>query len=223
MAMSGFICHDDYYDRIKRLTDEEVGHLFRMLMLYHAGRFEEMESIGFIENEGIAFDFIKDDIDRMEEKNETNRLNGSKGGRPKKQKEPEESEENPTKPNESESNPTKGYKDKDKDKYKEKDKDVIKRFTPPTLEEVTEYCKERNNGIDAQYFIDYYSARGWYLKAGQKVKDWKACIRTWEQRNKTQIKKVVAQDFNQRDYSDVPDEMMNDLASEIAAFKASGE
>ena len=34
MAMSGFICHDDYYDRIKRLSNEEVGNLFRQLMLY---------------------------------------------------------------------------------------------------------------------------------------------------------------------------------------------
>lgn len=54
------------------------------------------------------------------------------------------------------------------------------RFTPPTLEEVKAYCEERNNGIDAQHFIDYYSARGWELSKGRKVRDWKACVRTWE-------------------------------------------
>ena len=58
-----------------------------------------------------------------------------------------------------------------------------KRFTPPTIEEVSAYCSERQNGIDPQRFIDYYQARGWELRPGQKVKDWKACIRTWEQRN----------------------------------------
>ena len=55
-----------------------------------------------------------------------------------------------------------------------------KRFVPPTLEEVRAYCIERKNGIDPQRFLDYYEARGWELKQGQKVKDWKACVRTWE-------------------------------------------
>ena len=53
-------------------------------------------------------------------------------------------------------------------------------FIPPTLEEVKSYCEDRQNGIDAQHFIDYYSARGWELSKGRKVRDWKACVRTWE-------------------------------------------
>ena len=57
------------------------------------------------------------------------------------------------------------------------------RFAPPTLEEVSAYCSERKNNIDPQYFIDYYDARGWVLSNGQKVKDWKACVRTWEKNN----------------------------------------
>ena len=61
-----------------------------------------------------------------------------------------------------------------------KDKGANRRFTPPTLEEVEAYCIERNNNIDAEQFIDYYEARGWELSKGRKVKDWKACIRTWE-------------------------------------------
>lgn len=54
------------------------------------------------------------------------------------------------------------------------------RFRKPTLEEVTTYCQERDNGIDPQHFIDYQDARGWKLKGGQQIKDWKAVIRTWE-------------------------------------------
>ena len=57
-------------------------------------------------------------------------------------------------------------------------------FTPPSLEEVDAYCQERNNGIDAQTFIDYYSARGWMMNSKNKMKDWKAAVRTWEQRHK---------------------------------------
>ena len=59
------------------------------------------------------------------------------------------------------------------------------RFTPPTVEEVEEYCRERDNGIDAEHFIDYYEARGWELSKGRKVKDWKACVRTWERNNRS--------------------------------------
>lgn len=53
------------------------------------------------------------------------------------------------------------------------------RFKAPSVEEVQEYCTERGNNIDAQHFIDYYSARGWMLGKNH-IKDWKACIRTWE-------------------------------------------
>ena len=55
-----------------------------------------------------------------------------------------------------------------------------KKFTPPSVEEVTSYCKERQNGIDPEQFIDYYEARGWDLAKGRKMKDWKAAVRTWE-------------------------------------------
>ena len=56
-------------------------------------------------------------------------------------------------------------------------------FKPPTVEEVKEYCIERNNNIDAEYFVDFQEARGWVLSNGKKMKDWKATIRTWERNN----------------------------------------
>lgn len=56
------------------------------------------------------------------------------------------------------------------------------RFTPPTLDEVKAYCSERGNNVDAQRFIDYYTANGW--KVGRNsMKDWKAAVRTWERSN----------------------------------------
>lgn len=55
-----------------------------------------------------------------------------------------------------------------------------RRFQPPTIQEVQEYCTERGNGINAEQFVDYYSARGWELSKGRKIKDWMACVRTWE-------------------------------------------
>jgi hypothetical protein len=54
-----------------------------------------------------------------------------------------------------------------------------KRFAPPTIDEVKEYCRERKNGVDAERFIDYYTSNGW-LVGKNKMKDWKAAVRTWE-------------------------------------------
>lgn len=58
-----------------------------------------------------------------------------------------------------------------------------KRFTPPTLEEVQAYCKERHNNVDAKKFYDYYTASDWYDAKGDKVKSWKQKVITWEGRN----------------------------------------
>lgn len=62
----------------------------------------------------------------------------------------------------------------------------VKRFTPPTLEEVSSYCQERKNSIDPQAFIDKNLSIGWVVgKNRSPMKDWKATIRTWEKNNKT--------------------------------------
>ena len=80
-----------------------------------------------------------------------------------------------------------------------------KRFKPPTEEEVAEYCRERGNGVNPQKFIDFYASKGWKV-GNQPMKDWKACVRTWE--GKDGGKKVVAQGYNQRSYSDEQAEAM---------------
>ena len=64
------------------------------------------------------------------------------------------------------------------------------RFVIPTVEEVQEYCRERGNNIDAQHFVDYYSARGWMLGKSH-IKDWKACVRTWERNESFKPQKPV--------------------------------
>ena len=63
---------------------------------------------------------------------------------------------------------------------------IKKNFIKPTLEEVKQYCEERSNGIDAEYFIDFYESKGWNI-GKTKMKDWKATIRTWERNKKQQI------------------------------------
>lgn len=59
-----------------------------------------------------------------------------------------------------------------------------KRFAPPSLVEVSNYMQERNSkGFTAEQFVDFYVSNGW--KVGKNtMKDWRAAVRTWEQRNK---------------------------------------
>lgn len=61
-----------------------------------------------------------------------------------------------------------------------------KRFTTPSVNEVAAYCRERGNGVDAQRFVDFYTASGW-MRGKTPVKDWKACVRTWEKNDNARI------------------------------------
>lgn len=58
-------------------------------------------------------------------------------------------------------------------------------FRKPSLEEVSEYCLDRRNGIDPQAFLDFYESKGWKV-GNTPMKDWRAAIRTWESKRKTQ-------------------------------------
>ena len=71
-----------------------------------------------------------------------------------------------------------------KTKTEKKTTDVVqKNFVPPSVEEVRAYCLSRCNDVDPERFVDFYSAKGWMV-GKNKMKDWKACVRTWEQRQK---------------------------------------
>lgn len=64
-----------------------------------------------------------------------------------------------------------------------------KRFVPPTVDEVRDYCKERGNNIDAESFVDYYTSTGW-LVGKKPMKDWKASVRTWERNERKPANKA---------------------------------
>lgn len=82
--------------------------------------------------------------------------------------------------------------EEDKEREEDKEKDIImavpaeqpvkkrsKVFSPPTVEEVREYCVERGNNVDPEVFVDFYESKGWMI-GKSKMKDWKAAVRTWE-------------------------------------------
>ena len=85
--------------------------------------------------------------------------------------------------------------DKDNIKRKDESLDSSKRestkFIPPTVDEVKAYCIERGNNIDPESFIDFYESKGWMV-GRNKMKDWKAAVRTWEKHDNKQQSKGSA-------------------------------
>ncbi len=53
------------------------------------------------------------------------------------------------------------------------------KFVKPKIDEVKSYCKERNNDVDAVRWYNFYESKGWMI-GKNKMKDWKAAVRTWE-------------------------------------------
>lgn len=79
--------------------------------------------------------------------------------------------------------------DNDNERYVDESSTNRKNFIPPSVEEVKAYCEERKNGIDATAFIDFYTAKGWLI-GKNKMKDWKAAVRTWERHEHSNNKGV---------------------------------
>lgn len=96
-------------------------------------------------------------------------------------------------------------------KERRKENNNTVRFIPPDVDMVREYCIERNNSVDAQSFVDFYSSKGWMI-GKNKMKDWKAAVRTWEKGRSQTRKEETAKrgstgfsNYNDRNYRDMSD------------------
>ena len=74
------------------------------------------------------------------------------------------------------------------------------RFIKPTIEEVMDYCQERQNFVDPEKWYDHYSSNGWKVGGRAPMKDWKAAVRTWEKNgfNNGNAKDTAEQDIARR-------------------------
>lgn len=79
-----------------------------------------------------------------------------------------------------------------KEKKEKKEKNI---FVIPKIEEIKDYCASRNNKINPLQFFDYYQSNGWMV-GRNKMKDWKAAVRTWEQKNKANSPPTPYREYN---------------------------
>ena len=162
-----------YFDSLSvvdELNDEQAGQLLKAMIEYN-----DTGKVNLSWELKLAFNQFKTqfdrDVEKYENKCKSNRINGSLGGRPKNPNNPDGSKITQPNPN----NPNTKTKTKTNKKT-----NTNTSTTKPTVQEVADYCKERKNNIDAETFVDYFESSGWVKANGQKVKDWKATVRTWE-------------------------------------------
>ena len=191
---SSLVLYHDIREPLELLSDEERGRLFLAILNY--SEFGEVpEFSGAL---SMAFAFIRNAVDRdaaaWEDKREKRRVAGSMGGKQRVAnqanatfaKQTEQSQANQAVPVPAPvpvpvpvPAPVPAPVPVKKDG--EADTPPRARFSPPSVEEVSAYCRERRNGVDAQRFVDYYTANGWRV-GKNSMKDWRAAVRNWERR-----------------------------------------
>lgn len=221
---NSFVFYRSFHDAIKVAPKKHQLALFLALTDYvFENKTPQLESTSL-----AIWNAIKPQVDSSLKRYENAKkgaVYGKLGGRPKKKKDSDEKEEKkPLKGIEKKTLDSDLYSDSDSylDSYSDSDVDVDV-YTPPnplkgaagegfqipSLSEVREYCQERQNSVDPEEFLDFYTSKGWLI-GKTPMKDWKACVRTWEknQRNKTAPDR----------YSDVDDWLRRRTGNESAGI-----
>jgi len=182
MAKNNFLIYDAWGTMIEALPDAMAGRVFKALFTYkETGEIEEDDPALC----AILAMFVKkidEDMAAYKDKCERNKHNAQRNGATGSDSQRLEATGNDWQPD----NDTDSDTDTDID-FEKKTEQKKGRFTPPTRSEVRAYCQERvrdgHPAVNPEQFCDFYESNGW--KVGKNtMKDWKAAVRTWEQRNK---------------------------------------
>ena len=169
-------------------TEEMLATVFRRplnVVRLALQTFEQFQMIEIIEGTICIANWEKhQNIDKLAEMREYNRLAQQKSRAKRKLLSAVNSDVNDMSMTSQRCQGTDIEEEKEEEKEKENKRKI---FSPPTIEEVKAYCAERKNNVDAQRFVDYYTSNGW-LVGKNKMKDWRAAVRTWERNNSSSSK-----------------------------------
>ena len=184
-----FVMYESWGAAIEKMNNEQAGELIKAIYAFQKNPdvVPEDPAIAFV------FEIIKqkleEDNKRYEEVCAARSEGGKKGGRPKANA----SDKKQMVSEESKKSKCFSEKAKKADNDNEYDNDLKentlegvkeKRFAPPTLENVSEYCREMGyTNVDAVCFINFYTSNGWMV-GKNRMKDWKAAVRNWDRREK---------------------------------------
>lgn len=164
----------------RKFTNEQFGALMRAAFAY---RFSDEVYSGDDAAVDVAFQMVSNQIDRYAAICATNSDNR------KDSDNAQEGEGNPTECHEMQGNPPPIHSISYPDPIP---KDVAdkpptrKRFVPPTVQDVAEYCRDKGYAVDAERFVDYYTANGWRV-GKNPMRDWQAAARTWAAKEKLTV------------------------------------
>lgn len=233
----------DFREVMKPLQLSEKGSLFDA-MLNYAETGEEPEK--FEGNERFIWKVAKRDIDNAAEWNETCRRNGLKGGRPKKnnQEKPNETQNNPIKPNITQNNPEEpNYNLKEKKRNEMKRNEMksssflgddeaaaIQGNHDRVLDAAEDAGFKMSNTVRAA-LISLYSEHG----LDKMLDGFNECVRhgavnlayleavlKGKSKAKAPLKVLPAQQYEQRDYSGVNDELSAQQDKEMEEWLKAG-
>lgn len=173
MNRSQFTFYESFFKAISRIRQPaDRASAYDVICAYALyGTEPDMDSLP--DSAAIAFEVAKPNIDASRRKAKSGKLGGI-------------SKQTEANRKQTEAN---AKQEKEQEKEQEQDKEQMlsppispsrgTRFTPPTLDEVRAYCRERQNGVDPEKWYDHYTSNGW--KVGKNsMKNWKAAVRTWE-------------------------------------------
>lgn len=197
MAIEYVAAYYSYLDYMEQLSDAECGRLFRACLIYS----KTGEAPNLCGNERFVWPGIKSQIDRDKEKYLARCKKQSENIRKRwDSREYDGKNGIPTDTKNTmvydgingiplDTNDTKDTKEKENAKAKEKaikektPTESKRKFSPPSLEEVQEYCRQRKNTVKPEAFVDFYTSKGWMV-GKTPMKDWKAAVRNWEHHEK---------------------------------------
>ena len=218
MANTGFICQDAYLAKTGKLTDEQVGRLFRALMIYHSSG--EITTLSPLEE--IAFDFIREDIDKADaaykakcEQNSRNRRSTPVNERQRTSTNVNERQEleKPVK-----ALPDEGFITEDEAGDIQKDHNRILDAAEDAGFKMSNDVRSSLIALYTEYGLD--KILNGFKECSEHGASTLAYLRAVLKGKSKQTKpKVNAQDFEQRDYSGVQDDMMANLAAEMRKYK----
>ena len=157
MKKAYFQYYETFENLVQKFTTAEEREAFRSRIINYGLHGEEPQE-ELSDAMAMGFEIVKELIDDQIHRREINRQNREI----KKQQKQQEQKENT-------------------EAEKPEEKTETKRFKRPTIEEIENYCNERQNNVNVQQFYNFYESKGWKV-GSQAMKDWKAAVRTWEQR-----------------------------------------
>ena len=171
MTKSNLILNNEWGIFFQNLPDEQAGMLIKALYQCHEGKDVSVD-LSILAAFAMMSSVVCENAKKYEEKCRKNSENRSKA------KTTVNDRQQPS------INEIKGNEKKENLKEKSTLTSAKReRFTPPSAEEVQEYCDERQNGISGAEFVDFYTSKGWKI-GKEPMKDWKAAVRTWERKRK---------------------------------------